>query len=82
MLAEVEEISGDADKAKQIYDACTTSMGSDLPEADLSNIKYFCGNVMNLIRYRGELFGYLREKMKRLAPNVAALVGETVKIKF
>jgi len=34
--------------------------------------------VNNLITYRDQLIVYLREKMKKLAPNVAALVGETV----
>jgi nucleolar protein 56 len=78
LLAQVEELCVDPELAKQIYDASKTSMGSDLPEADLQNIKYFCDNVMNLIKYREELLLYLREKMKKLAPNVAALVGETV----
>jgi nucleolar protein 56 len=78
MLAQLEEITVDPEIAKQIFDACKTSMGSELPEADLSNIKYFCEKVNNLIKYREELIGYLRDKMKKLAPNVAALVGETV----
>ena len=74
----MEEIVVDSEVCKQIYDASKTSMGSDLPEADLSNIKYFCEKVMNLIKYREELLNYLKDKMKKLAPNVAALVGETV----
>jgi len=78
MLAQLEEITIDAEIAKQIFDATKTSMGSDLPEADLSNIKYFCEKVTSLIKYREELLAYLKEKMKKLAPNVAALVGETV----
>jgi len=77
MLKQLEEITIDPALAKQVQDATKTSMGSDLPEADLQNIKYFCGNVMNLIRYREELLVYLKEKMKKLAPNVAALIGET-----
>ena len=78
LLAQIEEIVIDPEICKQIYDASKTSMGSDLPEADLSNIKYFCEKVMNLIKYREELSNYLKDKMKKLAPNVAALVGETV----
>jgi len=78
MLKELEELTIDPVIAKQVFDATKSSMGSDLPEADLSNIKYFCQNVMNLIKYREELLVYLKEKMKKLAPNVAALIGETV----
>ena len=78
MLTQLEEIVIDSEIAKQVFDACKTSMGSDLPEADLHNIKYFCERVNNLVRFREELHGYLKEKMKKLAPNVAALIGETV----
>jgi nucleolar protein 56 len=53
-------------------------MGSDLSEADLFNVKYFTDKVIDLINYRHELLDYLTDKMKKLAPNVSALVGETV----
>ena len=53
-------------------------MGCELNELDINNIKYFCSNVSNLIKYREDLITYLKEKMKKLAPNVAALIGETV----
>jgi len=78
LLKEVGEITMDEEVAKQIFDAAKASMGSDIPEADILNIKYFCDKVMSLIKYREQLIEYLREKMKKLAPNVAALVGETV----
>ena len=53
-------------------------MGSDLNEVDLMNCKYFTDKVINLIKYRSELLDYLSLKMKKLAPNVSALVGDTV----
>jgi nucleolar protein 56 len=53
-------------------------MGSDLSEMDLFNVKYFCDKVKNLISYREELLKYLSDKMKKLAPNISALIGETV----
>jgi len=76
--AQIEEITMDADMAKQVVDASSTSMGSDLNETDLYNVKYFCVKVANLIKYREELLGYLKDKMHKLAPNVSALVGEIV----
>ena len=53
-------------------------MGCDLNEVDLLNVKFFCDKVIGLIKYRVELSGYLKDKMKKLAPNTSALVGETV----
>jgi len=78
LLETLEEIVQDPNIPKQISDACANSMGSNLPDSDMENIKYFCNNVANLIKYREELLNYLRDKMKRLAPNVSALIGETV----
>lgn len=63
---------------KHITDASTTSMGSDISDIDLLNVKFFCDKVNNLIAYREELVKYLSDKMQMLAPNVSALVGETV----
>jgi nucleolar protein 56 len=74
----LEAITLDVDLAKQIFDASTSSMGSELGEMDLANVKYFCEKVAGLIKYREELLQYLRDKMKKIAPNVSALVGETV----
>ena len=53
-------------------------MGCDLSEVDLFNVKFFCDKVIGLMKYREELTGYLRDKMKKLAPNTSALIGETV----
>lgn len=78
LLPALEEITTDPEIAKSISDASTTSMGSDLNEIDLFNVKYFCEKVKNLIKYREEMSHYLKEKMKNVAPNVSALVGETV----
>jgi len=72
------EITIEEDLTKQIIDAASASMGSDLGEADLMNVKYFCSKVINLIKYREDLLQYLKDKMKKLAPNVSALIGETV----
>jgi nucleolar protein 56 len=53
-------------------------MGSDINEVDLMNVKFFTDKVINLTKYRTELVDYLTDKMHKLAPNVSALVGETV----
>jgi len=78
LLPKIEEITIEADLAKSIGDAAAASMGSELSELDLVNVKYFCDKVSGLIKYREELLGYLKDKMKKLAPNTSALVGEIV----
>lgn len=78
MTPQITEIVIDEDLTRQILDAASTSMGCDLSEVDLLNVKFFCDKVIGLIKYREELTGYLKDKMKKLAPNTSALVGETV----
>jgi len=78
LLPQIEDIVIEADLAKQIIDSAYASMGSDFNETDLYNVKYFCEKVSKLIKYREEMMAYLRDKMKKLAPNTSALVGETV----
>lgn len=78
LLPQLEEITMEPELAKQIIDAAYASMGSDFNETDLFNVKFFCEKVSRLIKYREEMMGYLRDKMKKLAPNVSALVGEIV----
>jgi len=74
----LNDITLDNEITKNIIDACSVSMGSDINEGDLLNIKYFTEKVESLIKYRENLANYLVEKMKKLAPNTSALVGEIV----
>jgi len=66
------------DLTNQVIEAASASMGSELSPVDLKNVEYFCNNVTSLIKYREDLLGYLKDKMKKLAPNVSSLVGEVV----
>merc|ERR1712045_422563 len=45
---------------------------------DLINIDRFADRVIALAEYRKELIEYLRSKMGNVAPNLAALIGDTV----
>jgi nucleolar protein 56 len=78
LMPELDLITLDPEISKQIVDAAATSMGSDINEIDLLNVKFFSEKVASLIKYREELSNYLKDKMKKLAPNVSALVGEIV----
>lgn len=63
---------------QRLFEAAKTSMGSDLSEIDAINIKNFCEKVADLVKFRESLGGYLKDKMKMLAPNTTSLVGETL----
>jgi len=67
LTPKIEELVIEQDLTKQVIDASTNSMGSDLSEFDLHNVKYFCDKVASLINYREELFGYLKDKMKKIS---------------
>ena len=74
----LDEITLDPQISQSIIDSALISMGSDISEADLINIKYFSDRVDSLIKYREKLNNYLKDKTNKLAPNTSALVGETV----
>lgn len=53
-------------------------MGQDISPIDLLNIEVFAQRVIKLAEYRQKLHTYLLEKMHAVAPNLSALIGETV----
>jgi nucleolar protein 56 len=76
--AEMKELLGDEDKAKEIVEAARTSMGQDISPIDLVNIEAFARRVISLAEYRQQLSLYLASKMHAVAPNLAALIGDLV----
>ncbi|RYH05472.1 hypothetical protein EON65_44580 [archaeon] len=72
------EIVGDEEVARRILKAAKTSMGMDTVENDMLNIIIFTDRMISLALYRKQLYAYLEEKMATVAPNLSALIGETV----
>ncbi|XP_073310628.1 probable nucleolar protein 5-2 [Primulina huaijiensis] len=70
MLA--EEVEADLKEAAMI------SMGTEVSDLDLENIKDLCNQVLSLSEYRAQLYDYLKSRMNTVAPNLTALVGELV----
>ncbi|GAA5959220.1 hypothetical protein JCM8115_000042, partial [Rhodotorula mucilaginosa] len=64
--------------ARNVLDASRASMGTDISEVDHLNIKNFATRVIHLYDYRKSLQRYLSEKMGVVAPNLSALIGDTV----
>mgnify|MGYP005845947455 CR=1 FL=1 len=72
------EILGDEELAKEVVSAAKTSMGMDCSSVDMINIVNFTERMIKLAEYRRNLSLYLTEKMELVAPNLSALIGDTV----
>eukprot|EP00798_Chlamydomonas_sp_ICE-L_P020057 gene20057-26775_t len=77
-LAEIAEVIGDEDRAREVLEAAKSSMGQDISPIDLINIETFAKRVISLAEYRTKLHTYLLDKMHVVAPNLSALIGETI----
>ncbi|XP_071705777.1 probable nucleolar protein 5-2 [Rutidosis leptorrhynchoides] len=62
----------------ELKEAAVVSMGTEVSELDLINIKDLCDQVLSLSEYRAQLFDYLKTRMNTIAPNLTAIVGELV----
>ncbi|GMI79232.1 hypothetical protein HRI_001592500 [Hibiscus trionum] len=62
----------------EVKEAAVISMGTEINDLDLINIKELCDQVLNLSEYRAQLYDYLKSRMNTVAPNLTALVGELV----
>ncbi|KAI4333023.1 hypothetical protein L6164_017880 [Bauhinia variegata] len=62
----------------ELKEAAMISMGTEVGELDLINIRELCDQVLSLSEYRAQLYDYLKSRMNTIAPNLTALVGELV----
>lgn len=67
-----EEIEGAVKAAAEV------SMGTEITDEDLDNIKALAEQVVGFTEYRQQLSSYLSARMQAIAPNLTALVGELV----
>jgi nucleolar protein 56 len=71
-------VDDDEGVAHAIIRAARTSMGRDLSEADMEIVMASAKRTASLSAYRKHLSGYLSHRMNTVAPNLAALIGDTV----
>ncbi|EEF29163.1 nucleolar protein nop56, putative [Ricinus communis] len=62
----------------ELKEAALISMGTEVNDVDLMNIRDLCDQVLSLAEYRAQLYDYLKSRMNTIAPNLTALVGELV----
>jgi nucleolar protein 58 len=62
----------------EMKEVAVISMGTEVSDHDMLNIKSLCDQVIQLSEYRAQLFEYLRSRMNAIAPNLTVVVGELV----
>ena len=62
----------------EIKTLAEVSMGTEISDEDIFNIKQLCDQVISITEYRAQLYEYLKNRMMAIAPNLTALVGELV----
>lgn len=63
---------------EKVKEAAEISMGTEISNEDITNIKHLCQQVVEIQEYRGQLYEYLKNRMIAIAPNLTILVGELV----
>jgi nucleolar protein 58 len=66
------------DLEEKVKEAAEVSMGTEISEEDILNIRQLCDEVLAIHEYRTHLYDYLKTRMMAIAPNLTVLVGETV----
>lgn len=66
------------DLEARVKAAAEVSMGTEIGEIDLENIKLLAEQVISFTEYRQQLSQYLSSRMKALAPNTTEILGELV----
>ncbi|KAJ1701180.1 hypothetical protein LUZ63_000959 [Rhynchospora breviuscula] len=62
----------------ELKEAALISMGTEVSDLDLINIRELADQVLALAEYRAQLYDYLKNRMNTIAPNLTAVVGELV----
>merc|ERR1712020_568951 len=62
----------------RVKEAAEISMGTEISELDMFNIRHLCDQVMEIQDYRAQLYEYLKNRMIAIAPNLTAVVGELI----
>merc|ERR1712147_334229 len=63
---------------EKVKEAAEISVGTEISDEDILNIKHLCIQVVEIQEYRTQLYEYLKNRMIAIAPNLTILVGELV----
>eukprot|EP00093_Oithona_nana_P005258 05258.XXX_195403_197269_1 [CDS] Oithona nana genome sequencing. len=62
----------------RVKEGAEISMGTEISDLDMLNIRHLCDQVLEIQEYRGQLYEYLKNRMFAIAPNLTAVVGELI----
>jgi nucleolar protein 58 len=75
---DLSQIFEDETQETSLKEAAEVSMGTEIADMDIINIKALAEQVLSMTEYRIQLFEYLKNRMNAIAPNLTILVGELV----
>lgn len=75
---DMSQIFEDETLETSLKEAAEVSMGTEIADIDITNIKALAEQVLSMTEYRVQLFEYLKNRMNAIAPNLTILVGELV----
>ncbi|KAM7275360.1 hypothetical protein ACFE04_017226 [Oxalis oulophora] len=59
----------------ELKEAAVISMGTEISETDMYNMKDLCDEVVSISEYKGQLYDYLKSRMNTIAPNLTGLMN-------
>jgi len=74
----LEEIGLTEGKSMAITEAASNSLGADVAEEDLAQIKSICEVTLGMYETRRSLGSHIGEVMRECAPNITGLVGSSI----
>ena len=75
---DMSSIFEDETVENSLKEAAEVSMGTEISDIDIINIKALAEQVLSMMEYRAQLYEYLKNRMNAIAPNLTILVGELV----
>ncbi|KAF0290149.1 Nucleolar protein 58 [Amphibalanus amphitrite] len=66
------------DVEEAVKKAAEISMGTEIADTDIDNIRHLCEQILEITEYRAQLSEYLKNRMAAVAPNLSVLVGDIV----
>jgi len=63
---------------KEMKQMAIVSMGTEISDSDMANVKLLAHQVATISEYRLQLLSYIKNRMEAIAPNLSMMVGELV----
>jgi len=77
-IASLREVGFDEQRSKVIVQAASNSMGAEMAEEDLAQVKALSEVTLKMYEIRRNLESHLEELMEECAPNITGLIGSSI----